>query len=358
MKLWQYVLRRIILLVPVLIGISLLTFGLAWFATNGHLENQYLTQSDRLSEARIQRIRELHGYDQPAYMQYFTYVKNFMTGDMGVSTSFQNMQVSDVVKTLFPASLELGAVAILIAVLVGIPLGILSATKRDTPIDHVTRFIALSGVSVPVFWLALILQLYLGYHLDLFPLNGRFDPNLVTCEHPVFVPEADLVCGAPDRTKTGFLLVDTLVWGDWTAFVDVVRHMVLPALTLSFVSLAIISRMMRASMLEVLGLDYVRTARAKGLEERVVVNRHARRNALIPTTTVIGLSVGGLMGGAVLTETIFSWPGLGRWSARAILSVDVAAIMGFVVLTALIFVLANLVVDLIYAFLDPRVRLE
>lgn len=358
MKLWQYVIRRLILLVPVLIGISLITFGLAWFATSGHLENQYLSQADRLSEARIQRIIELHGFDQPAYIQYFNYVKGLLTGNMGISTSFQNQEVSQVIKTLFPASIELGAVAITIAVLLGIPLGILSATHRDKPVDHVTRFVALSGVSVPVFWLALILQLYLGYHLELFPLNGRFDPNLVNCTHPVFVPEADVVCGASTRLKTGFLLIDTVVWGDFVAFQDVLRHMVLPAMTLSFVSLAVIMRMMRASMLEVLGLDYVRTARAKGLEERVVINRHARRNALIPTTTVIGLSVGGLIGGAVLTETIFSWPGLGRWSARAILSIDVAALMGFVVLTALIYVLANLIVDLVYAFLDPRVRLE
>ena len=358
MKLWQYILRRLILLVPVLIGISIITFGLAWFATHGHLENQYLSQADRLSEARIQRIIELHGFDKPAYMQYFIYLQKLVTGDMGISTSFQNMEVSQVIKTLFPASVELALVAMIIAVVLGIPLGILSATHRDRPADHVTRFVALSGVSVPVFWLALILQLYLAYHLDLFPLNGRFDPNLVTCDHPVFVPDAAAICGVSDRPKTGFLLIDALIWSDWTAFKDVAWHMVLPAMTLSFVSLAIIMRMMRASMLEVLGLDYVRTARAKGLEERVVINRHARRNALIPTTTVIGLSLGGLMGGAVLTETIFSWPGLGRWSARAILSVDVAALMGFVVLVSLIFVLANLVVDLVYAFLDPRVRLE
>ena len=358
MKLWQYVLRRLILLVPVLVGISIVTFGLAWFATNGHLENQYLSQADRLSEARIQRIIELHGFDKPAYMQYFIYVQKLLTGDMGISTSFQNMEVSEVIGMLFPASIELALVAMFIAVMLGIPLGILSATHRDKPADHVTRFIALSGVSVPVFWLALILQLYLAYHLDLFPLNGRFDANLVTCEHPVFVPEAGTVCGIAERPKTGFLLVDTLVWTDWTAFVDVVRHMALPAITLSFVSLAVIMRMMRASMLEVLGLDYVRTARAKGLEERVVINRHARRNALIPTTTVVGLAFGGLMSGAVLTETIFSWPGLGRWSARAILTVDVAALMGFVVLVSLIYVLANLIVDLVYAFLDPRVRLE
>ena len=358
MKLWQYILRRLILLVPVLLGISVVTFGLAWFATHGHLENQYLSQADRLSPARIQRIIELHGFDQPAYVQYFVYLKNLLTGDMGISTSFQNMEVSQVIGLLFPASAELAIVAMVIAILLGIPLGILSATHRDRPADHVTRFVALSGVSVPVFWLALILQLYLGYHFELFPLNGRFDPNLVTCEHPVFVPEAATVCGIAERPKTGFLLIDTLVWTDWTAFRDVVRHMALPAMTLSFVSLAVIMRMMRASMLEVLGLDYVRTARAKGLEERVVINRHARRNALIPTTTVIGLALGGLMGGAVLTETIFSWPGLGRWSARAILTVDVAALMGFVVLISLIYVLANLIVDLLYAYLDPRVRLE
>lgn len=350
MKLWQYIVRRLLLLIPVLLGISLLTFGLAWFATGGHLENQYLSQTDRLSPAREQQIIELYGFDEPAYVQYFTYLKNILTGDMGISTSV-NRPVSEVIATQFPASVELAVFAMLMAIIIGIPLGILSATHRDKPVDHVTRFAALSGVSVPVFWLALILQLLLGFHLaqngfEFFPLDKRYDAFLVA-EHP------SLVSG-----PTGFLLVDTLLALDFVAFGDVLRHLLLPGFTLGFVSLAVIARMMRASMLEILGLDYIRTARAKGLEERVVINRHARRNALIPTTTVIGISIGGLMGGAVLTETIFSWPGLGRWASLAILSVDVAAIMGFVVLTALIYVSANLVVDVLYAYLDPRVRLE
>lgn len=350
MKLWQYVVRRLLLLIPVLLGISLLTFGLAWFATGGHLENQYLSQTDRLSPERERQIIELYGFDQPAYVQYFIYLKNLVTGDMGISTSV-NRPVSEVIASQFPASVELALFAMVFAVAIGIPLGILSATRRDRPADHITRFAALSGVSVPVFWLALILQLVLGYHLaqqgfEFFPLDKRYDGFLVS-EHPSLV-----------NGPTRFLLVDTLLALDFVAFADVLRHLLLPGFTLGFVSLAVIARMMRASMLEVLSLDFIRTARAKGLEESVVINRHARRNALIPTTTVIGLSIGGLMGGAVLTETIFSWPGLGRWASLAILSVDVAAIMGFVVLAALIYVIANLVVDILYAYLDPRVRLE
>ena len=351
MKLWQYILRRLLLLIPVLIGISLITFGLAWTATKGHLEVQHLSEADRLSEERIQRIINQYGYDKPAYVQYFTYLKNIAAGDWGLSTSV-NRPVTDVISGMFPASVELAMVAMAFAVLVGIPLGILSATHRNRPTDHLTRFISLSGVSVPVFWLALILQLVFAYQLgksgfDFFPLLGRYDSILAAQGHPSLYAD-----------RTGFLLVDTVLAGDFVAFWDALRHLLLPGFTLAFTTLAIITRMMRASMLEVLGLDYVRTARAKGLEERVVINRHARRNALIPTTTVIGLSLGGLMGGAVLTETIFSWPGLGRWAARATLSVDVAAIMGFVTLTAIIYVLANLVVDVIYAYLDPRVRLE
>ncbi len=350
MALWQYVARRLVLLVPVLLGISVITFGLAWFATHGHLEVQYLRQSDRLHEDQVQRIIQQHGFDKPAYVQYFLYLKDVLHGDLGLSTSV-NDPVLDVIKSKFPASVELALVAMVFAVLLGIPWGILSATRRDKPADHVTRFLALSGVSVPVFWLALILQLFLSYYLSQqgfswFPLFGRYDAILAG-SHPSLL-----------NGPTHFLLVDTLLAGDLVAFGDVVRHLVLPGFTLGFVTLAIITRMMRASMLEVLGLDYVRTARAKGLEEKVVVNRHARRNALIPTTTVIGLSLGSLMGGAVLTETIFQWPGLGYWAAKGILSVDTAAIMGFVGLTALIYVLANLLVDVIYAYLDPRVRLD
>ncbi|HVM44652.1 MAG TPA: ABC transporter permease [Candidatus Thermoplasmatota archaeon] len=363
MKLVTYIARRLLLLLPVLVGISLVTFGLAWFATGGHLENQYLDQQDRTRPEQIERIVRQHGFDKPAYVQYFIYVKNFVTGDMGISTSFGSRPVSDVIALKFPASAELALVAILFAVVLGIPLGILSATRRDTPWDHVTRFVALSGVSVPVFWLALILQLVFAYKLDLFPLINRFDANLLAT-HPVLIPDHQQACavaaalGQSCRIQTGILLFDTLVWLDFVAFWDVLKHLMLPAFTLGFVSLGIITRMMRASMLEVLGNDYVRTARAKGLEERVVINRHARRNALIPTTTVIGLSIGGLMGGAVLTETIFAWPGLGEWAASAILSIDVAAIMGFVALTAVVYVTVNLLVDILYAYLDPRVRLE
>lgn len=350
MKLWQYILRRLVLLVPVLFGISLITFGLAWFATDGHLENQYLSESDKLSEEKIQQIIRQNGFDQPAYVQYFRYVENLLSGDWGVSTSV-NRPVTEVIEQQFPASIELAVIAMIFAILVGIPLGILSATHRNRPTDHVTRVLALSGVSVPIFWLALILQLTFAYWLPkqgfpFFPLLGRYDSILAT-QHPVLY-----------GGETGFLLIDTVIAGDFVAWWDAFRHLLLPGFTLAFTTLAIIARMMRASMLEVLNVDYIRTARAKGLEERVVVNRHARRNALIPTTTVIGLSLGGLMGGAVLTETVFAWPGLGRWAARATLSLDVAAIMGFVTLTALIYVIANLVVDIIYAYLDPRVRLE
>ena len=362
MKLITYIARRLLLLVPVLVGISILTFALAWFATGGHLENQYLTEHDRTRPEAIQRIIEQHGFDKPAYVQYFQYVKNLLTGDMGLSTSV-GRPVSEVIADKFPASLELAIVAMTFAVALGIPLGILSATRRDTAWDHVTRFVALSGVSVPVFWLALILQMFLAYKLDLFPLINRFDASIIS-QHPVLIPDHEQACalaatlGQACRWQTGLLLLDTLVWLDFVAFWDVLKHLVLPAFTLGFVSLGIITRMMRASMLEVLGLDYVRTARAKGLEERVVINRHARRNALIPTTTVVGLSVGGLMGGAVLTETIFAWPGLGEWAASAILSVDIAAIMGFVALTAVVYVSVNLLVDVLYAYLDPRVRLD
>jgi len=226
-----------------------------------------------------------------------------------------------------------------IAVLTGIPLGIISATHRDRPLDHASRVFSLAGVSMPIFWLGLIL-LYLFYFvIPIFPSGGRLD-----------------IGTSPPPTLTGLYTIDSLLAGDLETFGEAVWHLILPAITLSFASLAIITRMMRSSMLEVLNQDYIRTARSKGLTERTVNFRHAMKNAMIPTMTIIGLSFGALLSGTVLTEIIFRWPGLGRFSVQAILYLDHAAIMGFVLLIAVIYVFANLIVDLLYSFFDPRIR--
>jgi ABC-type dipeptide/oligopeptide/nickel transport system permease component len=231
-------------------------------------------------------------------------------------------------------------VSMFMAVTMGIGLGTRAAVKVNSPFDQGTRVMSLVGVSIPVFWLGVLLLAVFYYYLGGPFEPGRIDKQFDSAWYP-----------------THFYLIDSILNLNWNMFVSTVEHLLLPSITLAFSSTAIIIRIMRSSMLEVLGSEYIRTARSKGLPEREVIRRHARRNALIPTTTVVGLSFGGLLGGAVLTETIFLWPGLGRWAADAALNLDTAGIMGFTMLTAIIYVLANLIVDITYAHLDPRVRL-
>jgi peptide/nickel transport system permease protein len=241
------------------------------------------------------------------------------------------------------------------AVVLGIPLGILSATKKDKPVDHVTRVFSLAGVSMPIFWFALMLKYVFFFQFSIndlpyLPGGDRIDNELW---------KSVLQNGVGydySASITGFVLIDSLLYGQPVLFYDALIHLVMPGFCLGYLTLAIVTRMMRSSMLEVMKEDYITLARSKGLTERIVIYRHALRNALIPTVTVIGLAFGGLMSGAVLTETIFNWPGLGRWATQAILQSDMAAINGFVLLVAFVFVSANLIVDLVYGVLDPRIR--
>jgi peptide/nickel transport system permease protein len=264
-------------------------------------------------------------------------------GNWGYSRT-AHLYVTEAIAVKLPATIELALVAMILAVIVGIPLGILSATKKDKAADHITRVIALAGVSMPIFWFALILKYVFFYQffvwgLPFLPEGGRYSYEYIQYD-PI----------------TNFVLIDSLATMNIVLFFDALVHLVLPGFALGYLTLAIITRMMRSSMLEVLKEDYITLARSKGLRERVVIYKHALRNAMIPTVTVIGLAFGGLMTGAVLTETIFSWPGLGRWSTRAILTSDIPSINAFTLIVAFIFVGANLVVDLIYGTLDPRIR--
>ncbi|HXZ23931.1 MAG TPA: ABC transporter permease [Methanomassiliicoccales archaeon] len=334
-----FIARRLLLLIPVLIGVSVFVFALTRVA--GNPAAAYITE--RMGPQQIAAIEEQYHLNDPVYIQYFYWFNGIIHGDWGYSPT-SHLPVTDSIVAFFPATFELSLVSIIIAMVVGIALGTVSAVRRNTPVDHATRIMALAGVSLPIFILGLILQNIFAYRLGWFPLVGRSN---------------DLLYLSSDiHHYTGFLLVDTALNLDATRFWDALIHIALPAITLSFGTIAILTRIMRGSMLEVLGQDYVRTARSKGLPERVVIRRHARKNALIPTTTVVGLAFGGLLGGAVLTETIFAWPGLGFWSAQATLHNDSAAIMGFTMLTAVIYVLVNLIVDVMYAYLDPRVRLD
>jgi ABC-type dipeptide/oligopeptide/nickel transport system permease component len=338
MKMTSYIIKRLLLLIPVLLGVSIIVFSLTRIA--GDPAAAYA--NDKTTEAQLQLIHERFHLDEPIINQYWYWLDGILHGDWGYSRAAHS-EVTHAIVEFFPATFELALISMVIAVIIGIALGTLSAVRRDTPLDHTTRIMALSGVSLPIFWLALILQLVFYSMLGWLPATGRYG-------------DAYIVSGIPHIS--GFLLVDSLLVGDLNLFGDALIHIILPAITLSFGTIAIITRIMRSSMLEVLNQDYVKTARAKGLSERVVIKRHARRNALIPTTTVVGLSFGGLLGGAVLTESIFAWPGLGRWSSMAILSNDWASIMGFVLITSIIYVIMNLIVDLLYAYLDPRVILE
>jgi ABC-type dipeptide/oligopeptide/nickel transport system permease component len=328
LRMRTYIARRLLLLIPVLLGVSILVFT--------------LTRVTTPPEA-VEAIKEKLHLNDPIYVQYFFWLGSMLQGDWGISKVNANKPVTESIAEFFPATFELTMVSIIIAIIVGIALGTVSAVRRDKPIDHATRLMALSGVSLPVFVLALILQFIFYFHLGWFPYGGRISDQFIIQDWTQY---------------TNFYLIDSLLNGKVDLFVDVAWHLVLPAVTLAFGTIAIITRMMRSSMLEVLGQDYIKTARSKGLPEKTVIRKHARRNALIPTTTIIGLAFGGLLAGAVLTETIFVWPGLGTWSVSALLQNDWASILGFTILIAIVFVLANLIVDVLYAYLDPRVRLE
>ena len=351
MKLWEYILRRLLLLIPVLIGVSIITFALT--RSVGDPAAIYIDERCSLNPDCVAAIHHRYGFDQPIPVQYVRYMQALFAGDLGYSRTAA-LPVTEAISQKFPATLELAAASMILAVLFSIPLGVLSATKRDKPIDHATRIFALSGVSIPVFWLALMLkwtlyfQWFVAFGYPLFPVTGR-SSNLPV---PMYG-----ITGAPVPAVTNLYVVDAILAGSWPGFLDALWHLGLPAITLAFVTMAIITRMMRSSMLEVMNQEYIKTARSKGLDERVVIKKHARRNALIPTTTVIGLAFGGLLGGAVLTETVFDWPGLGQWSAASITRTDNAAVMGFTLVAAIVYVIANLVVDILYAYLDPRIRL-
>lgn len=336
MQMKDYIIRRLILLIPVLIGVSIISFALME-ALPGDPADAWV--GERAREEQIEQARKTYHLDDPVHERYIIYMKSLTKGDLGYSHS-QRRPVADAIKDFFPATFELTVLSIILCALMGIPLGVISATKKDKPIDHTTRIVALTGVSMPIFWLGLLLILVFYFYLDWLPAGGRYDSIL----------------GPPPKV-TGLNTVDSIIAGDFTRFKDAIKHLILPAFCLSYHSMGIILRMTRSSMLDVMNQDYIRTARAKGLSERNVIYKHTLRNALIPTTTVIGLAFGGLLGGAILTETIFSWPGMGKYMFDSISGRDFPAIMGCTLLIALIYIIANLIVDISYAFLDPRIRL-
>lgn len=338
MPLHIYFLRRLILILPLLLGITLVAFLIANAVPADPIVAN-LPQNALDNEEMVQAFREKWGLDKPLHEQYFTYLQNLTQGDLGTSIKTRN-PVREDIEEFLPATIELATTAIILGLAMGIGLGIISAVWRNTLVDYAARTFALVGVSFPVFLLALI-----GLQIFYVQLNWVGGPGRL-----------DFIM-RPPPTVTGWFTVDALLAGDLRTFQNAFSHLILPAFVLaSFVS-GVISRITRSSLLDVLNQDYIRTARSKGVAESWVILRHSLRNALIPVVTVIGLSYGNLLAGAVLTESIFAWPGIGRYMFRASTSQDFPAIMGVSMLIALIYVGVNFVVDILYYFLDPRIRL-
>lgn len=304
----RYILRRLLLLIPVMLGVSFVVFTIMYF-TPGDPAKVML--GERAPQAEVEQLREQMGLNRPFHVQYYNFVKNALKGDLGRSLVTKQPVATELLSR-FPATLQLAAAAVLISILIGIPIGIISATKQYSFFDMSSMVFALIGVSMPNFWQGMMMILLFSLTLGMLPSSG---------------------------------------YGTW-------RHLIMPAVTIGTSSAAIITRMTRSSMLEVVRQDYIRTARAKGLRENIVINRHALKNALIPIVTVIGLQFGYLLGGAVLTESIFSWPGVGRFMVDAIRTKDYFVVQGGVLLIALAFSLVNLGVDILYAFLDPRIKAQ
>lgn len=330
----QLIGRRIAFLVLVLLGLSILTFLLSHIVPSDPVR---LFAGPRASAETIKQLRHQFGFDQPVWQQYVTYLGNLLHGNFGYSLTSHRAVSADLVDYL-PATIELTVGAIVMILVIGIPLGVVSAVWPNSIVDVIGRAVSITGSAVPAFWLGLMAQLVLFDQLGWFPSGGRLDPKVTPPPH-----------------LTGLYLVDSLLSGNIGLLVQSFWYLILPAAVLGYGSLAVLTRMVRASMLEVLAQDYVRTARSKGLKQQAVVIRHALRNALLPATTVMGLQIGFLLGGALLVEDVFSWPGIGRYATLATLNLDYNAIMAVTLVAAFIYVIVNLGVDILYLVIDPRV---
>jgi len=294
---------------------------------------------ERATPEQVEVLRKQLGLNQPLPLQYLTFLENLLRFDLGRSI-ISGVPIVEEIKTRWSATFELSVAAMLVGIILGIPAGVLAAVRKNSAVDNLTMSGSLLGVSMPVYWLGLLLIYLFAVHLHWLPPSGRISIDEGFSFQPI----------------TGFYVLDALLLLNFQVLKDVLSHLVLPALTLSTIPLAIIARITRSAMLSVLSQDYIRTARAKGLLERSVIFQHALKNALLPVVTIIGLQFGTLLGGAILTETIFSWPGIGSWIYEGILARDYPVVQGGVVFVAVAFVLINLLVDLSYVFLDPRIR--
>jgi peptide/nickel transport system permease protein len=330
----RFVVRRLLLLVPILIGLSILVF--LWIRLLPGGPAQALL-GERGTDEQAAAIERQYGLDEPLHVQYWSYVKTVAGGDFGDSIATRRPVVEEL-KERFPATIELALAAMIFSVVLGIPLGFLAAKRHGTCLDHASLVVSLLGISIPIFFLAIILKYLFAVKLGWLPTVGRMSV-LIDVDHP-----------------TNFYVLDAIIAGNLSALWDVLKHLILPAIALGSIPLAVIARITRAAVLDVLNEDYVRTARAKGVAPRLVDTRHVLRNALLPITTIIGLQTGLLLSGAVLTETVFAWPGLGTWLVNAIRVRDFPVLQGGILFVSIVFVLVNLLVDVMYAVINPRIR--
>lgn len=339
MDLKRYIVKRFLQTLIIVLGISFITFFLSRVAPS---DPAAMWVGIHAKAEQIQRARVELGLDQPLYVQYFIYMGDLLQGSWGTSYRTRQPVLKDLMFYM-PASMELAVIGQIIASVVGLPLGVIAASKKNTKIDHASRILAIAGVSLPVFWIGLLLQIIFSRTLGIFPIEGRLDTTIQMT--------------MPIQRITGFFLFDSLVTGNFVAFFDALRHIILPAIALSSYSMGLSLRMTRSSMIEILREKYLKTARAFGLPENTIRFKYALKNAIVPTLMVMGISFSWSLTGAFLVEVIFNWPGLGTYVWRAILAVDYPVIVGVSIIASLIIVIINLILDLVQAWIDPRVRL-
>lgn len=336
----RYIVRRLLLMILVLVGVSIVTFAITHVVPSAPAA---MWIGPHATQEQIDRVNEEMGFDRPVAVQYFKYMKNLLQGDLGVSLRTKQPVRKELARR-FSATFELITLSMLIAVIVGVPLGIFSATHKDSWADRLLRLFSISGVSIPSFFLAMLLQLLFASTWRLLPLQGRID--------------SEILSESPITQITGFYLLDSLGTGNWVALKSSLSHLILPVFAIVFTSLAVVTRMARSAMIEILNEDYVRTARAYGLSRPLVEYKYAFKNALLPVITVLGLSYGYMLGGTFFIESMFDLPGLGRFAYTSIIRNDFPSVMGVTLLFAASFILVNLIVDLIYFGVDPRIRLK
>jgi peptide/nickel transport system permease protein len=333
---FNYIIKRLLALIPILIGVAIIVFLIVHLIPGDPAQTML---GERASDEALAKLREDMGLNDPLPVQFWRYVKDLLRGDLGRSI-MSNNPVSEELSQRFPATLELSFFAMVFAVFVGVPAGIFASINQNSWFDNLSMLIALMGVSMPIFWLGLMFIWLFAVELGWFPPSSRIGVGLE------FIP------------MTNLYVIDSIIQLNFTALKDVLHHLFLPAVALGTIPMAIIARMTRSSMLEVLKKDYIRTAYAKGLKRKMVIFKHALKNAMVPIITVVGLQFGVLLGGAVMTETIFSWPGLGKYLVDAIYARDFPIVQGGILFFAGVFVIVNLIVDLSYALVDPRIQYE